>query len=49
MRLHRINDLRAQKCPVPFLPSGAGAHLITANAKDYLAIQKVLAFKLICW
>jgi predicted nucleic acid-binding protein len=26
-----------------------GAHLITANAKDYLAIQKVLTFKLICW
>jgi predicted nucleic acid-binding protein len=26
-----------------------GAHLITSNARDYLAIQKVLSFKLICW
>ena len=26
-----------------------GAHLITSNPRDYLAIQRVLSFKLICW
>ena len=26
-----------------------GAHLITSNARAYLAVQQVLGFKLICW